>query len=248
MNTGRSYPGKDLEAMSFAINYHQWILEEFSPYLGNIVAEIGAGRGNFSEFLLKTDIKQLTAFEPSDNMIPFLLRKLDGYPRAEAVHAFFEEKSHQYVESFDSICYVNVLEHIEDDRSALKYAFRALAPGGHVLIFVPALAALYSNQDKILGHFRRYGPSDLSKMVKSAGFKIKYLRYFDIAGILPWYIAFVLFGKSTNATNVMLYDRFVVPIMKNIEAKVSPIIGKNLIMVAQKPCVGTESSGRQQLS
>ncbi|NQV48852.1 MAG: class I SAM-dependent methyltransferase [Candidatus Marinimicrobia bacterium] len=235
MNTHRSYPGKDMEAMSFAINYHQWILEEFAPYLGDCIAEVGAGQGNFSEFLLGTNIKQLVAFEPADNMIQLLRQRLGSSARAEVIHAFFEEKSDQFIERFDSICYVNVLEHIEDDRSALIHAFRAIVPGGHILIFVPALPVLYSNQDKILGHFRRYTRPCLSTIVKSAGFNIKHLRYFDIAGILPWFIAFVLLKKSSNAANVMLYDRLVVPIMKKIETKISPFIGKNLILVAQKP-------------
>jgi hypothetical protein len=41
------YFGKDLEAMSFARNYHKWILSEFLPFLGSSVAEVGAGTGNF---------------------------------------------------------------------------------------------------------------------------------------------------------------------------------------------------------
>ena len=51
-NDKQAYFGKDLEAMSFAVNYHQWIVDEFAPYLGSEVAEIGAGTGNFSAFLL----------------------------------------------------------------------------------------------------------------------------------------------------------------------------------------------------
>ena len=61
------YFGKDLEAMSFAVNYHRWILSEFSPYLGESVAEVGAGMGNFSQMILQTGIKSLAAFEPSVN-------------------------------------------------------------------------------------------------------------------------------------------------------------------------------------
>lgn len=40
--TSNEYLGKDLEAMSFAQNYHQWILETCSSYLGKVVAEICA--------------------------------------------------------------------------------------------------------------------------------------------------------------------------------------------------------------
>ena len=45
------YEGKDLEAMDFAVAYHSWILEIFSPYLGDAPIEIGAGSGSFTELL-----------------------------------------------------------------------------------------------------------------------------------------------------------------------------------------------------
>ena len=54
------YFGRDLEAMSFAVRYHQWIFDEFAPFLGPNVAEIGAGTGNFSQELLTTEIERLS--------------------------------------------------------------------------------------------------------------------------------------------------------------------------------------------
>ena len=47
VDTKAEYLGRDLEAMSFAKNYHKWIIEEFKPYFGKNVAEVGAGSGNF---------------------------------------------------------------------------------------------------------------------------------------------------------------------------------------------------------
>ena len=52
-NIKTEYLGKDLEAMSFAKNYHKWIIEEFKPYFGKNSAEVGAGSGNFSELILE---------------------------------------------------------------------------------------------------------------------------------------------------------------------------------------------------
>ena len=49
------YEGKDLESMSFAQNYHNWIYENIATELGNKIAEIGSGVGNFTEFLLRND-------------------------------------------------------------------------------------------------------------------------------------------------------------------------------------------------
>src|SRR5579883_3133773 len=61
--TGLLYPGRDLEAMSFARNYHDWVLAELAPWLKGRVAEIGAGAGNFSQLLLGLPaVTSLSAF------------------------------------------------------------------------------------------------------------------------------------------------------------------------------------------
>jgi SAM-dependent methyltransferase len=228
------YFGKDLEAMSFAQNYHKWILDEISPYLGNNVAEVGAGTGNFTEFLLGSNIKHLVAFEPSDNMFVLLKKKYAKNSKVNTVNNFFEDLSMNYIDAFDSVCYVNVLEHIKDDREALSHAYKTLRKNGHILIFVPALAFLYSNLDKKVGHYRRYSKIELINTVLSVGFSIEKVKYFDIAGIIPWYIAFVLLKQTTTEGNVSMYDKVVVPIMRKIEHNITPIIGKNLILVGRK--------------
>jgi SAM-dependent methyltransferase len=228
------YFGKDLEAMSFADNYHRWIASELSPYLGAHVAEVGAGIGNFSEFLLDAGAQRLSTFEPSSNMYPMLEEKFLQVSNVDTYNTFFEDESENFTASFDAVAYVNVLEHIENDRLALEHAHRTLKPNGHLLIFVPALKFLYSELDRKVGHFRRYSKQELTDVVSAAGFSIESNRYFDVMGILPWYIAFVLLKQTTSGANVTLYDRLVVPIMRRVESLVTPPIGKNLLLVARK--------------
>ncbi|NPA95962.1 MAG: class I SAM-dependent methyltransferase [Thermodesulfobacteria bacterium] len=228
------YFGKDLEALSFATNYYNWILEEFSPFLGKDIAEIGAGIGNFSRLLLKRPIRNLVAFEPSRNMFPLLQKNLAGESRVRAINGFFEDHSAKFNNHFDTVCYINVLEHIEDDRGALCHAHSTLKDSGHLLIFVPALSFLYSELDKKVGHVRRYSKGELVDVVSSAGFSIKKAKYFDILGIIPWFVAFVLLKQIPTKANVSLYDKLVVPLIKPIERALPPPIGKNLVLVAQK--------------
>jgi SAM-dependent methyltransferase len=231
-NKTPQYFGKDLEAMSFARNYHRWILAEFLPYLGESIAEVGAGVGNFSKLILETNIKSLKAFEPSQNMYPLLQKVLGQDKRATAVNDFFG-RSHT-AQRFDSILYINVLEHIEDDVSELSNVREALNPNGHLLIFVPALPWLYSDFDRQVGHFRRYVKKDLVELTQQSGFSVVDARYFDVAGIIPWYINFVLLKNSIGGGSVSLYDRLVVPAMRIVERLVTPPIGKNVLLVAKK--------------
>ena len=230
----KTYFGRDLEAMSFATNYHNWILDEFKPHLGKSVAEVGAGTGNFSSLLVSADIERLVAFEPSENMYAVLRDRMAGADNVTTVNCFFGDKCREYKDEFDSVVYVNVLEHIEHDDSELSLVHGSLRTGGHVLLFVPALSWLYSEFDKTLGHFRRYHKKDIIRLVEGAGFDIVHARYFDMAGIIPWYIAFVLLKKSISAGNVTLYDKLVVPIMRKVERIVTPPTGKNILLIGKK--------------
>jgi len=218
--------------MSFARNYHRWILSEFFPYLGATVAEVGAGIGNFSALLLETPLTRLIVYEPSPNMFPALSMALAREPRVLAVNDFFGTGE---MANFDAVVYVNVLEHVEDDHAELARAFDRLRSGGHLLLFVPALSWLYSDLDRRLGHFRRYSRVGLRDLAHASGFAVVKSHYFDFAGILPWYVNFVLLHNELGGRSVALYDRIVVPIMRAIEKRVQPPIGKNVLLVARKP-------------
>jgi SAM-dependent methyltransferase len=234
---GDSYFGRDLEAMSFAENYHEWVLSHFDAFLQGRIAEVGAGSGNLSRMLLKrTGIRELCCFEPSSNMFPLLEKRLQGESRATCTNGFFGGG-----EGFDGILYANVLEHVEDDENELRIVHGALRPGGSLLVFVPAGRWLYSDFDRSIGHYRRYTKNELAAKVKSAGFVVQTCRYLDSVGVVPWYLAFVLLRKSLSPGNVSVYDRLVVPWLRRIETVLPPPFGKNLVLVATKRHAGSEN-------
>ena len=221
------YPGKDLEAMSFAVNYHQWIVDELAPFFGQNVVEVGAGVGDLTALLLQTDIKHLYAFEPASNLFPLLARNMQGQSRLTTINDYFKPELAPDV--IDSVLYINVLEHIRNDLTELLMVNRALRNGGHLLLFVPALQWLFSKADLSMGHFRRYYRRDLVKLVEDTGFSIEKAHYFDISGILPWYLNFVVLKNSFNASSVALYDKIVVPAVRLLEkAKTDPKAKKEI--------------------
>ncbi|HST27487.1 MAG TPA: class I SAM-dependent methyltransferase [Rudaea sp.] len=233
--SGLLYPGRDLEAMSFARNYHEWVLAEIAPWLKGKVAEIGAGAGNFSRLLLGLPtVTSLFAFEPSKNMYALLRDSLAEEPNARTFPVTLDEACAEHRGEFDAITYINVLEHIEDDAQQLRFAWDTLKPGGHLLVFVPALPWLYSDHDRRIGHYRRYRAAPLRELVSAQGFEIVRQKWFDCAGILPWYVAFVLLKRSVGTGSVSAYDNLVVPLMRRVEARFAPPIGKNILLVARK--------------
>lgn len=81
--------------------------------------------------------------------------------------------------SFDLICALDVVEHLEHDREALAALRKLLRPGGHLLLSVPALPILWGRQDVLSGHCRRYRKRELEQRVQQAGFTIRKLSYFN---------------------------------------------------------------------
>lgn len=230
-----AYEGRDLEAMTFARAYHAWILDFFRPFLGKRVAEVGAGSGGFSELLLGESINALVAVEPSENMYHVLASRIGSDSRVTCINDIFSRASAGYRNAFDTIIYVNVLEHIEHDADELAAAYESLRPGGHLCIFVPALRFLYSAHDASIGHVRRYHKRELTALTEHAGFSVVQVRYFDVLGILPWLIVMKYLHGEPDANKVRIYDRFVVPCARVLERLCPPPFGKNLILVARKP-------------
>ena len=231
------YVGKDLEAMSFAVNYHRWILEEFRPFLGRKLVEVGAGTGSFSEMLIAENPKNLALVEPSE-MFKFLEKNISQIETAASVNYYnsvFSESAELLNEKPDTIIYVNVLEHIEDDTAELEKVYETLETGGHCLIFVPAFMSLYGAFDEKVGHFRRYTKNELEEKAKSAGFKIVKSKYFDFVGIFPWYIKYKLLkSNSLESGAVTAYDKFAVPLTRKFERLINFPLGKNLLTILKK--------------
>lgn len=234
------YEGRDLEAMSFARNYHRWILEEFEPHLGSRLVEVGAGSGSFSEMLLARPCESLSLIEPSPEMFSLLAAKVTPYTtsaRVRTYNAVFAQVAEtvKHEQSPDSIIYINVLEHIPDDLGELRLVNDTLAPGGHIFIFVPALRWLYGSFDQLIQHQRRYTKSELAGKCAAAGFRVVKSHYFDLAGTLPWWVKYrLLRSQGMEPAAVKFYDRFIVPAVKGLERSVRPPLGKNVLLVAEK--------------
>ena len=233
------YEGRDLEAMSFARNYHQWILDLFRPFLGSRLVEVGAGSGSFSEMLLALHPESLALVEPS-GMYRQLVERVGDWKTGTRVTTFnetFDRVAARIRDDVrpDSIIYVNVLEHVADDEAELALVRETLCARGRVFVFVPALSWLYGSFDKMVGHQRRYARRELSAKFERAGLGVLKSVYFDAAGILPWWIKYrVLRSEKMEPGAVKFYDDFCVPTLRRIEAAVAPPLGKNILLVAEK--------------
>ena len=133
--------------------------------------DVGCGTGAAMEMFSRRF--QAFGLDPSPQAIAFcrqrglsnlFLGELTGYPAGG---------------HFDLITFLDVLEHVEDDRGTLVTARQLLDDRGRLLITVPAFPSLWSPLDVMLHHKRRYTPAMLRDVVRSAGFSILHLTYFN---------------------------------------------------------------------
>ncbi len=127
--------------------------------------DVGSGSGGNSEVLARLGW-QVTALERSPVAAELATARGLDVVRADARALPFPDRS------FDLVMSTDVWEHIDDDHTVAREAFRVCRPGGRLLVAVPAGMDLWSGHDVALGHVRRYERADLVALVEQAGFVV----------------------------------------------------------------------------
>ncbi len=100
--------------------------------------------------------------------------------------------------TFDAVTALDVIEHNEDDLAILADSYRVLKPGGHIIITVPALMWLWSHNDEINAHVRRYTADELKEKLTQTGFEVKRVTYNNFF-VFPLAAALILLRRSSEA-------------------------------------------------
>jgi SAM-dependent methyltransferase len=221
----------EFAALGQARNYRQALLDEFAPHLRGTVVEVGAGVGQFSGLLENLPaITRLVCIEPDGRFTGQLRASLR---RAEALEGTADVLPDG--EACDGIVSVNVLEHIEaDDRELGRYHRLLAARRGILCLFVPARPELLAPLDRDFGHFRRYTRAGLRARLEQAGFQVRKLRYYNLAGYFAWGLSFcILRQRRFNPRAVRAFDRWIFPWMHAFETRLcAPPLGQSLLAVA----------------
>ena len=162
----------------------------------------------------------------------------------------FEDKAHVRVASFhfplsnadradlqgeriDSIVCMNVLEHIEHDRETLTDFASVLQPGGHMVLLVPAMPALYGTLDKALLHFRRYDKAGLAQLVTDCGFEVQQIRFLNRLGVAGWWLNSRVLRRRVLPKGQLAAFKWLMPLLKREEQR-PPSFGMSLLVLATK--------------
>lgn len=233
--TMKEYIGNELELFKHAYNWKNYYAKFLSEYLKGDVLEVGAGIGETTHSLCKGNIESWVCLEPDSELTAIISKKRkSGY-----LPSFIEiiTETLDGVESnrkFDSIIYIDVIEHIEDDAAELKKASTFLKPGGHLIVLVPAHNYLFSNFDKSIGHFRRYNKKMLQLAAPNELKKVD-LRYLDSVGLLAslankWFLK----QEYPELKQIKFWDNFMIPISKITDTFLFYLLGKTVIGIWKK--------------
>jgi 2-polyprenyl-3-methyl-5-hydroxy-6-metoxy-1,4-benzoquinol methylase len=154
------------------------------------VLDVGAGSGYFSRRLLEAGLAHeawcVDPHYPQDSD-----EEWDGKP------AHFR-RSYRGGQA-DLVLMMDVLEHVEDDLALLKTYVRAVQPGTHFLITVPAFQWLWSGHDVFLEHYRRYTLAGVESLLRAGGLELRKGAYF-FGLLLPPVAAVRWLGKLRAST------------------------------------------------
>lgn len=230
---------EQLEAGRGADAYNRWVADQFLPFVGRRVLEVGCGIGNLSQFW--ADRETLVGIDTEPECVLKCAERFRDRPnvqvtcdRVGAPDWVQRWSRHR----FDTLIAVNVLEHIRDDLGTLR-GWRdivAAGGGGHLGLFVPAFEFAFTAFDKRYGHYRRYTKETLRDKMLDAGLDIEVLRYFNMPGLLVWWLHFGVLGRmSTSSGQVGLYGKLIVPLLRQLEARFNPPFGNSIIAIAKVP-------------
>ncbi len=224
MAANYEYQGDELEIFAHASNWKAYFRERLSPYIKGDVAEIGAGLGSTPKVLAACSHDSWACVEPDPSLAAKLIQNTASI-KPRVVMGTIESLT----EKVDTILYIDVLEHIENDETEVQAAVDRLRPDGHLIVLSPAHQQLFSPFDKAVGHFRRYSRASLERLSPRAA-TLQRIFYLDSVGLLAS-VANRLLLRQALPTNrqIATWDRWMIPASRICDRVLNYRLGKTVV-------------------
>ena len=222
-------------SISKAHRYMDWMLSPFKPYLCGDIVEIGIGHGSYYKSI--TPLGSYIGIDIDERSISAAKERFPSgnFAKADITHPGF--LNHLLPTLADSILSINVLEHVDNDRLAIKNLVDAIKPGGRLMINVPAMMYLYNDLDRLAGHYRRYTINDMRIILSTLPVEIEKLCYFNPVGAMGWWVNRFRRHASLNSDSVNsqieIFEKYVLPISRFLDPLTRRFFGQSLICIAR---------------
>jgi 2-polyprenyl-3-methyl-5-hydroxy-6-metoxy-1,4-benzoquinol methylase len=229
------YVGTELSLFAQARNWKRYLAAQLRPFVQGHVLEVGAGIGATTSTLWSPSASRWTALEPDSGLANQARVRLEAIGLEGVTVRVGTVANLDSAERFDTILYIDVLEHIEEDAAQLQAAACHLAPGAYLIVLSPAHEWLFSPFDAAIGHVRRYNAKQL-QAVGPSSLTLARLRYLDAVGMAASLANRLLLRRAMpNAAQIAVWDRFMVPISRVLDACLAFRLGKSILAVWRRP-------------
>ena len=225
----KDYEGWELKFFDKSKNFRLYQQELINKYLLGHLAEVGPGNGtNLSYYIDRPN--KIDLFEPSKKHYNNLKKTFKKNQKIKIFNRSFGGKK-----KYDTIIYLDVLEHIKKDKEEVIKALKLLKKNGKLIINVPANSHLYSNFDRDVGHFKRYSKNDFKKILKISSFRKVTFRYYDSIGYLLSLLSKLLITNyKKNFENKIKFWNKLIFLSKLIDKITFNTFGKSLLVIVEK--------------
>ncbi len=230
------YVGTELDLFATAERWKAYVRRQVRPYLGRQVLEVGAGHGGTTRVLCGVEQECWVCLEPDRSLADRLIAAISAGELPDCCEARIGTLADlDDGDRFDTILYMDVLEHIADDRAELARAADQLRPGGHLIVLAPAHQWLFTPFDEAIGHYRRYTRRSL-RAAAPDGLALSRLVYLDSIGMLASLgNRLVLKSSMPSSGQIAAWDRLMVPLSTLADPLLGYSIGKSVLAVWKKP-------------
>jgi SAM-dependent methyltransferase len=230
------YAGTELALFAKAVNWKRYWRSQLQPYLDQPrILEVGAGVGATTQALCDVGSQRdlWLGLEPDYQLYRQACAKQAELP----AHCQFRHGTLDALtegEQFDTILYIDVLEHIAHDAAEVQHAAEHLKQGGHLIVLSPAYQYLYSAFDHAIGHYRRYTRSTLSKLTPPT-LRVRRMFYLDSVGLLTSLAnKLILHAPLPTADQIHLWDSRLIPVSRFIDPLLFYSMGRSVIGIWEK--------------
>ena len=227
----KNYTGWELNLFDKANIFRDYQFNFLKYNIKGKVCEVGPGHGVVCDRYVKLSQK-ISLYEKSEKLFKFLKEKYKKNQKINIYNQYFKQQKLKY----DTILYLDVLEHIKHPKKELKNVFGSLNKGGKLILTVPAYQHLCSQFDKDVGHRRRY---TIKKFLNEMnGIKYSNIKnyYIDTIGYFLSLMAKIFLKKDykSNFDKKIRIWNFLIHISKILDFITFYSFGKTLIIIVQK--------------
>jgi SAM-dependent methyltransferase len=227
-----AYPGTELELFAKARNWKSYVAASLRPYIRGRVLDVGAGIGGNVRYLVNPTVTEWVALEPDPKLAAAIGEAMaDRQPSTDCTVITGTIDAVPATAKFDTILYMDVLEHIADDQTQIRKAAELLAPDGCLVVLAPAHQFLFSPFDAAIGHYRRYSLRQLRELAPAHS-RTELCRLMDCVGLFASLANRILLRQTDPGDRqIAVWDRLMVRASRMLDPITGFRVGKSALIV-----------------